>query len=549
MSPVPVHVSQKDLPRVVAVVVLGFCIVMFLVLQMDNFFAADDHVENFSFPKVGAFVALYTAMMVLSRFYEHGTYVLYEMLWGCNISLVLVVMALYFSKPFLVGVAMVTVSGDQLLWYLDFFSYIFCGKFIMGVMTYLTYPENRSISKTVFATHHLWFLPLLLMAVRIQITCGHGGMHGSSFVGSSILTTFLAIFCRAFTPFQARVPGSEHVVYLNVNGCYEFWKDIDIPLLHLFDQQHPALYLPFLAIAGNLVANVQNNHVSECIHLAYHKNDSQLIMRRRALVKTLRQASPFFLIAGPCVLEAEEVVMAIATRLATIQKTLQIPVIFKASFDKANRQDLASFRGPGLKRGLEMLQQVKDETGLPVLTDVHETHQVAPVAEVADIIQIPAFLSRQTDLLVAAANSGRLVNLKKGQMLSADTMLLAAQKIAITQGDAERGSMFGYGDLVVDARNLPKLRRSNGLVVQDVTHSIQRSIGAHAKATTSGGDREFISTIARMAAAVGVDGFFFETHLNPKNARCDAATMLPIDELEPLLNELLAIARASKALL
>ncbi|KAE8916104.1 hypothetical protein PF005_g6266 [Phytophthora fragariae] len=278
-----------------------------------------------------------------------------------------------------------------------------------------------------------------------------------------------------------------------------------------------------------------------------------MMMHRHALARTLREASPFFLIAGPCVLESEQVVMAIADRLAHIQKNLQIPVVFKASFDKANRQDLKSYRGPGLERGLEMLRQVKETTGLPVLTDVHETHQVASVAEVADIIQIPAFLSRQTDLLVAAANSGRLVNLKKGQMLSAETMLLAAKKLAMTQRDTdfiltERGSMFGYGDLVVDARNLPKLRRSYGLVVQDVTHSIQRPSGAHAGATTSGGDREFIPTIARMAAAVGVDGFFFETHLDPSKALCDAATMLPIDELEPLLVELIAISKASKAL-
>lgn len=274
---------------------------------------------------------------------------------------------------------------------------------------------------------------------------------------------------------------------------------------------------------------------------------------RRALAETLRQASPFFLIAGPCVLESKNIVMAIAERLAKIQKKLQIPVIFKASFDKANRQDLNSFRGPGLECGLEMLQQVKDATSLPVLTDVHEKLQVAPVAKVADIIQIPAFLSRQTDLLVAAATSGRLVNLKKGQMLSAETMLLAAKKVAISQGDTdllltERGTMFGYGDLVVDARNLPKLRRSNGLIVQDVTHSVQRPSGINTKATTSGGDREFIPTIARMAAAVGVDGFFFETHLDPTKALCDSATMLPIDELEPLLEELIAISNASKAL-
>ncbi|KAL7684617.1 putative DAHP synthetase I/KDSA, 3-deoxy-8-phosphooctulonate synthase, aldolase-type TIM barrel [Plasmopara halstedii] len=278
-----------------------------------------------------------------------------------------------------------------------------------------------------------------------------------------------------------------------------------------------------------------------------------MFSHRRALAKTLRQASPFFLIAGPCVLESQQIVMTIAKRLAAIQKKLQIPVIFKASFDKANRQDLTSFRGPGLECGLAMLQQVKDATGLPVLTDVHETHQVASVAKVVDVIQIPAFLSRQTDLLLAAATSGKLVNLKKGQMLSAETMLLAAKKIAITQKDSdfmltERGSMFGYGDLVVDPRNLPLLRRSNGLVVQDVTHSVQRSSSAHTDSITSGGNREFIPTIARMAAAVGVDGFFFETHLDPTQALCDAATMIPIDELEPLLEELVEISNASKAL-
>ncbi|KAI9913536.1 hypothetical protein PsorP6_005133 [Peronosclerospora sorghi] len=272
------------------------------------------------------------------------------------------------------------------------------------------------------------------------------------------------------------------------------------------------------------------------------------MMQRRVLATMLREASPFFVIAGPCVLESDHTVMTIADHLATLQRRLQIPIVFKASFDKANRQDLKSYRGPGLERGLEMLKKVRETTGLPVLTDVHETHQVVKVAEVADIIQIPAFLSRQTDLLVAAANSGRLVNLKKGQMLSAETMLLAAKKLAGSQDDTERGSMFGYGDLVVDARNLPKLRRSNGLVVQDVTHSIQQTSGMNAGATTSGGIREFIPTIARMAAAVGVDGFFFETHLNPDQALCDAATMLPIDELEPLLEELIAISQASRAL-
>ncbi|KAF4030973.1 hypothetical protein GN244_ATG17216 [Phytophthora infestans] len=250
MPPVPVQVSQKDLPRALAVLVLGYAAVSWLVLQLDGYFAADEQDENFSFPKVGAFVALYTVMMAISRFYEHGTYILYELLWACNASLVLVVMALYFSKPFLVGVAMVTVSGDQLLWYIDTLSFILNGKFITGAMKYLTYPENRSFSKTFFATHHLWFLPVCL-----YITTGHGGMHGSSFIGSCTLTTFLAAFCRALTPFEVRVPGSEHVIYLNVNGGYAFWKDINIPLLHVLDYHHPMLYLPYLAIVGNFVAN------------------------------------------------------------------------------------------------------------------------------------------------------------------------------------------------------------------------------------------------------------------------------------------------------
>ncbi|KAF4031135.1 hypothetical protein GN244_ATG17007 [Phytophthora infestans] len=250
MPPVPVQVSQKDLPRALAVLVLGYAAVSWLVLQLDGYFAADEQDENFSFPKVGAFVALYTVMMAISRFYEHGTYILYELLWACNASLVLVVMALYFSKPFLVGVAMVTVSGDQLLWYIDTLSFILNGKFITGAMKYLTYLENRSFSKTFFATHHLWFLPVCL-----YITTGHGGMHGSSFIGSCTLTTFLAAFCRALTPFEVRVPGSEHVIYLNVNGGYAFWKDINIPLLHVLDHHHPMLYLPYLAIVGNFVAN------------------------------------------------------------------------------------------------------------------------------------------------------------------------------------------------------------------------------------------------------------------------------------------------------
>ncbi|CAI5712260.1 unnamed protein product [Peronospora destructor] len=249
-SPVPVQISQKDLPRVIAIVVFGFVAVSLLALRLNNFFAADGHNESFSFPKVKMFIGLYTMMLVFSRFYEHGTYVLYEMLWGCNVSLVLAIMALSLSNPFLVGVAMVTVSGDHLLWYIDTLSFVLTGKFITGAMKYLTYPENRSFSKTFFATHHWWFLP-----VCFYTTTAHGGMHGSSFMGSCVLTSFLAAYCRAFTPFEVRVPGSESILYLNVNGGYAFWRDIDIPLLHLLDHHHPALYIPFLSIVGNLVAN------------------------------------------------------------------------------------------------------------------------------------------------------------------------------------------------------------------------------------------------------------------------------------------------------
>ncbi|OQR97450.1 2-dehydro-3-deoxyphosphooctonate aldolase [Thraustotheca clavata] len=279
------------------------------------------------------------------------------------------------------------------------------------------------------------------------------------------------------------------------------------------------------------------------------------------LGRTLRQANPFFLIAGPCVIESKDIVLQIAHSLQEIGKELEIPVIFKASFDKANRQDIASFRGPGLEVGLDILQQVKQETGLPILTDVHETCQVEAVGNVVDIVQIPAYLCRQTDLLVAAAKTGKLVNIKKGQMCSPETMLLAAKKVTTTTQHqdvilTDRGTMFGYGDLVVDPRNIPKLGQQGAMVVQDVTHSVQRT----GSSLSSNGDREYIPTIARMAAAgkislfskdlilvVGVDGFFIETHPNPQQGLSDSTTMLPLAELRPLLQELIAISQASKA--
>ncbi|RLN87376.1 hypothetical protein BBJ28_00001446 [Nothophytophthora sp. Chile5] len=256
MPPVPVLVSQKDLPRVLAIVIVGYVGVTWLALQLDAYFAAEDQDEDFNFPFVFTCPDSFTNDVVSVLIYETGTYILYEMLWGCNISLVLVIMAVFLSKPFLVGVAVrlhlmvFACLRDQMLWYIDAISYLLQGKFLTGAMKYLTYPENRSFSKTFFATHHLWFLPLCL-----HITNGHGGMHGSSFLGSCVMTAFAVAYCRAFTPFEVRVPGDDHVIYLNVNGAYEFWKDIDIPLLHVLDHRHPLLYLPFLSIVGNLVAN------------------------------------------------------------------------------------------------------------------------------------------------------------------------------------------------------------------------------------------------------------------------------------------------------
>ncbi|KAF1321134.1 hypothetical protein FI667_g12080, partial [Globisporangium splendens] len=252
--PLPVLVTEKDLPRALLVVALGTLLAALLALQLDAFYTAQDGSEKqdaaFYYPNVGYFLIVYKALMVLSRYQGHGTYILYEALWGCNIAIIFVIMAVFLSKPFLVGVAMAIVSGDQLLWYIDLLSYPFMGKFPTGAVTYLTYPENRSFSKIFFASHHIWFLPLCL-----KITLGHGGMHESSFVASCVVTTFLSAYCRLLTPFQAKVPGADHIVYLNVNGAFEFWKDIDIPLLHVFDHRHPLVYLPYLAVVGNLVAN------------------------------------------------------------------------------------------------------------------------------------------------------------------------------------------------------------------------------------------------------------------------------------------------------
>ena len=271
---------------------------------------------------------------------------------------------------------------------------------------------------------------------------------------------------------------------------------------------------------------------------------------------------PFFLIAGPCVLESLDHALRTAEHLRKMSERLGIPVIFKASFDKANRQSPQAYRGPGMDAGLNMLQQIKHtfgegDHGLLVTTDIHETYQASPVAEVADVLQIPALLCRQTDLIAAAANTGRLVNIKKGPFASPRTMRLAAEKVRDIQNIqleqqqdsavllTERGTFLGYDDLVFDPRNLVRMKTDENLIVQDVTHSVQSSSGG-ADGRSSGGQRELIPTIARAAAAVGVDGLFFETHENPEHAWCDGANRWPLNELEDLVLELMDIAEATR---
>lgn len=246
------------------------------------------------------------------------------------------------------------------------------------------------------------------------------------------------------------------------------------------------------------------------------------------------------IIAGPCVIESQELLDIVAARLVEINHALGTNIIFKASFDKANRTSISSFRGPGLERGLEMLAHVKRQFGLRILTDIHEAWQATPAAEVADVLQIPAFLCRQTDLLVAAAKTGRVVNIKKAQFLSGLDMRYPVQK-ALESGAkdvwlTERGNSFGYNNLVVDFRNIPDMLQWTPNVIMDCTHSVQRPGGADGK---TGGDRRFVPPMALAAKAFGATGFFFETHPNPDEGLSDAANMLPLDELEPLVKRLI----------
>lgn len=253
----------------------------------------------------------------------------------------------------------------------------------------------------------------------------------------------------------------------------------------------------------------------------------------------------FFLIAGPCVLEDDALNLTVARELRKVGEALSIPIIFKASFDKANRSSLSSARGPGLAEGLAKLARVKGETGLPVLTDVHESDQCAPVAEVVDVLQIPAFLCRQTDLLLAAGATGRSVNVKKGQWMAPHEMANAVQKLRAAGANGvavtERGTAFGYGNLVVDMRSFSEMREAaSAPTVFDGTHSVQRP-GAGA---VTGGDPRHIPALVRAATAAGADALFLEVHPAPEGAPSDATNMLRLERLRPLLEEVLAIRAA-----
>lgn len=255
---------------------------------------------------------------------------------------------------------------------------------------------------------------------------------------------------------------------------------------------------------------------------------------------------PLLLIAGPCVLESGELAWDIAREMKAICSRLKISYVFKASFDKANRTSSDSFRGPGLESGLRQLSRIRSEVGVPVVSDIHESHQVEFAADILDIIQIPAFLCRQTDLLTAAAKSGKTINLKKGQFISPWDMEYAVGKVRSAGCDqlllTERGASFGYNNLVVDMRSLPILRNMGCPVLFDATHSVQLPGGAGG---CSGGQREFIPPLARAATAAGIDGLFMEVHPQPDKALCDGPNSWPLEQVEPLLKQLLAIRAAA----
>lgn len=253
----------------------------------------------------------------------------------------------------------------------------------------------------------------------------------------------------------------------------------------------------------------------------------------------------FFLLAGPCVIEGEEMALDIANNIAGICRRLDIPYVFKGSYRKANRSRIDSFTGIGDEKALEILAKVRNEVGVPVVTDIHETNEARLAAQYVDILQIPAFLCRQTDLLVAAAKTGKLVNIKKGQFLSPGAMRFAVDKVRQAGNDqvtvTERGTTFGYGDLVVDFRGIPEMKETaEAPVIMDITHPLQQPNQASG---VTGGRPALIETMARAAIATGADGIFIETHRNPAVAKSDGANMLPLDRLEGLLTRLTALRR------
>ena len=253
----------------------------------------------------------------------------------------------------------------------------------------------------------------------------------------------------------------------------------------------------------------------------------------------------FSLIAGPCVIESEDLVLQVASVMKDITGELGIPYTFKASFDKANRTSIHSFRGPGIESGLEILQKVKDVYGLPVCTDIHEPWQAEKAAEVCDILQIPAFLCRQTDLLVAAAKTGKCINVKKAQFLAPWDMKNVLEKIREAGNDnvmlCERGTSFGYNTLVVDMTGLRVMKGFGVPVIFDATHSVQKPGG---NGTSTGGNREFVEYLAKAAIAVGVDGLFMETHPDPEHAFSDGPNMVPLNEMKILLKKLMRVYQA-----
>ena len=258
-------------------------------------------------------------------------------------------------------------------------------------------------------------------------------------------------------------------------------------------------------------------------------------------------ALPLALIAGPCQLESRDHAFMMAERLKEIASRLKIGLVYKTSFDKANRTSLTGKRGLGLERALPVFADIRKEFGLPLITDVHENHQCAELAPVVDILQIPAFLSRQTDLLIAAAKTGKVVNVKKGQFLAPWDMKNVAAKIVETGNPnvilTERGASFGYNTLVSDMRALPAMAKTGAPVIFDATHSVQQPGG---QGTSSGGEREFVPVLSRAAVAIGVAGVFIETHQDPDKAPSDGPNMLPLKEMEPLLRQLIAFDRLAK---